>query len=179
MVETDLDEESGVNNGNANGNMDGPARVAKAISICGLEASIERFDDGTSTAIDAAAALKCELGQIVKTLVLLAEKRPTAVLVPGDRQVDMAALARLLGIPRKRLKMVPLEQVLNLTGYPVGGVPPVGLPGQWDVIAEKSLMRFSKVWAAAGAIDALFCTSPEKLLEATQAQLASFGKVGE
>ncbi len=41
MVETDLDEESGVNNGNANGNMDGPARVAKAISICGLEASIE------------------------------------------------------------------------------------------------------------------------------------------
>lgn len=165
-----------MNDGSINENRDGPARVAEAIRICGLEASFEHFAVATSSAIDAAAALRCELGQIVKTLILLAEKRPTVVLVPGDRQVDMTALAKFLAIPRKRLKMVPTEQVLNLTGYPVGGIPPVGLPGKWDVIADKGLMRFSRVWAAAGAIDTLFCTNTEKLIEATQAQIASIGK---
>ncbi len=159
------------------GEADGPARVAEAMQACGLEAPIERFADGTATALDAATALGCELGQIVKTLVMLADGRPTAVLVAGDRQADTAALARLLGVSRKRLKMASAERVLELTGYRVGGVPPVGLPGEWDVIADESLMRFTQVWAAAGASDALFGAGTDELLAATGAQLAAVGKV--
>ena len=98
------------------GEADGPARVAEAMRARGLTAPIERFADGTATALDAANALGCELGQIVKTLVMLADGRPTAVLVAGDRQADTAALARLLGVSRKRLKMASAERVLELTG---------------------------------------------------------------
>lgn len=155
---------------------DGPERVAKAMRRCGLNAPIERFPEGTATAKDAAAALGCELGQIVKTLILLADGRPTAVLVAGDRQADTAALARLLGVARKRLKMATAEQVFELTGFRVGGVPPVGLPGDWDIIADDSLMRFSRVWAAAGASDSLFGAGTDELVAATGAQLAAAGK---
>ena len=108
----------------------------------------------------------------MKTLILLADGRPTAVLVAGDRQADTAALARLLGVSRKRLKMASPEKVLELTGFRVGGVPPVGLPGEWDLIADDSLARFSRVWAAAGASDALFGTGTDELVAATGAQWA-------
>ena len=165
---------SGGDDGNG-GAMDGPARVEAALRACGLTAPIERFPEGTATALDAASALGCELGQIVKTLILLADGRPTAALVAGDRQADTAALARLLGVSRKRLKLARAERVLELTGYRVGGVPPVGLPGDWDVIADDSLLRFTRVWAAAGASDALFGATTEELLSATGAQVAAIG----
>lgn len=155
---------------------DGPQRVAEAMRACGLTSPIERFAEGTATAMDAANALGCELGQIVKTLILMADGRPTVVLAAGDRQVDTAALARLLGVSRKRLKMASAEQVLELTGYRVGGVPPVGLPGEWDVIADDSLKRFTQVWAAAGASDALFAAGRDELLAAAGAQLATVGR---
>ncbi len=156
--------------------IDGPERVAEAMRACGIESPIERFAAGTATAMDAASALGCELGQIVKTLVMLADGRPTAVLVAGDRVADTRALARLLGVSRKRLKMATADQVFELTGYRVGGVPPVGLPGEWDVIADDSLGRFSAVWAAAGASDALFGAGTDELVAATGAQLATIAK---
>lgn len=155
---------------------DGPGRVAEAMRARGLTSPIERFAEGTATAMAAANALGCELGQIVKTLILLADGRPTVVLAAGDRQVDTAALARLLGVSRKRLKMASAEQVLELTGYRVGGVPPVGLPDEWDVIADDSLERFTQVWAAAGASDALFGAGRAELLAATGAQVATISR---
>ncbi len=155
---------------------DGPERVAEALRACGIDAPVERFEDGTATAIEAANALGCELGQIVKTLILLADGRPTAVLVAGDRQADTAALARLLGVSRKRMKMATAEQVFELTGFRVGGVPPVGLPGEWDLIADDSLARFQQVWAAAGASDALFGTKTDELVAATGAQWATISR---
>ncbi len=154
----------------------GPERVAEALAACGLDSPIERFAEGTATAVDAANALGCELGQIVKTLILLADGRPTAALVAGDRQVDTAALARLLGVARKRLKMASAEQVFELSGFRVGGVPPVGLPGEWDVIADDSLTRFAQVWAAAGASDALFGVRTDELVKAAGAQLAAISR---
>ena len=154
----------------------GPERVAEALTACGLDSPIERFAEGTATAVEAANALGCELGQIVKTLVLLADGRPTAALVAGDRQADTAALARLLGVARKRLKMATADEVFALSGFRVGGVPPVGLPGEWDVIADDSLLRFSRVWAAAGASDALFGARTDELVRATGAQVAAISR---
>ena len=97
----------------------------------------------------------------------------------GDRQADTAALARLLGVSRKRLKMASADRVFELTGFHVGGVPPVGLPGEWDVIADDSLQRFPQVWAAAGASYALFGATTEALLDATGAQLATISRTRE
>lgn len=130
---------------------DGVARVEAALRAHGIASRIERFPAGTATVAEAAAAVGCEPGQIVKTLVFLAEGRPAVALAAGDRRIDDAALARLLGVPRKRLKLAPPTEVLARTGYAVGGVPPLGLPDGWDVVADESLARFGRVWAAAGA----------------------------
>ena len=120
----------------------------------------------------------CELGQIVKTLFFLADGRPTVALVAGDRQVDTARLAEILGVGRKKLKMGTPEQVLELTGYPVGGVSPVGLETPCDIVVDESLQRFREVWAAAGAGNAVFPAETDGLVAAINGQWADIVRNG-
>src|SRR6185436_13912919 len=126
-------------------------RVQSALETLGLPGRVRVFDEAsTHTAQEAADAVGCQLGQIVKTLFFMADGRPTMALVAGDRQVDTAALAELVGIGRKRLKMGSPEEVRAATGYEVGGVAPVGWPAACDVVADESLRRFDDIWASAG-----------------------------
>ena len=148
-------------------------RVQAAIDALGLESRVERFAASTATAEEAAAAVGCELGQIVKTLFFLADGRPTIVLVAGDRQADTAALAEVLGVPRKKLRMGSPETVLESTGFAVGGVAPVGLLTPCDVLADESLSRFDRIWAAAGERDAVFGANTEALVMAVNGQWAA------
>ena len=131
------------------------------------------LEASTATAEAAAAAVGCELGQIVKTLVFIAGGRPTMALVAGDQQVDTAKLAEVLGVSRKRLKMGSADEVLAMTGYPVGGVSPVGALTPSDVVADESLRRFERLWAAAGGPHAVFGVGCEDLVAATGAQWAA------
>ena len=137
------------------------------------------MDASTSTAQDAANACHCELGQIVKTLFFLADGRPTLVLAAGDRQVDTALLAQLVGIGRKKLKMGSPDEVLAHTGFPVGGVSPVGQLKPSDIVVDDSLKRFENVWAAAGAGNAVFPASTESLVEAVHGQWATVTRAAE
>ena len=135
------------------------------------------FDEAsTHTAQEAADAVGCELGQIVKTLFFMADGRPTMALVAGDRQVDTAALAGLVGVGRKKLKMGTPEEVLATTGYAVGGVSPVGWRQSCDTIADDSLQRFAEVWAAAGTANAVFPVGTNDLVRVTSAQWARIVK---
>lgn len=148
-------------------------RVKAALEALGLPAELKEFDASTHTAQDAANAVGCELGQIVKTLFFLAEGRPTLALVAGDRQCDTALLAELVGVGRKRLKMGSPEQVAEYTGYPVGGVAPVGTLQQCDVVIDDTLKRFDRIWAAAGNGNTVFATEPAALVNATHGQWAA------
>src|SRR5512139_3084555 len=137
--------------------VEAPEHVQQALKDLGLPGKVRVFDgESTHTASEAAAAVGCELGQIVKTLFFMAEGRPTMALVAGDRQVDTSALAELVGVGRKRLKMGTPDEVRAATGYEVGGVAPVGWPHPCDVVADESLKRFDDVWASAGAPNAVF-----------------------
>lgn len=157
--------------------MSAPEHVQQSLEALGLPGRVRVFDEAsTHTAQEAADAVGCELGQIVKTLFFMADGRPTVALVAGDRQADTSALATLLGVGRKKLKMGTPEQVLATTGYAVGGVAPVGWPQQCDTIADESLQRFSEIWAAAGAPNAVFPASTQQLIEAIGAQWASIVK---
>lgn len=131
------------------------------------------MEGSTRTAQDAANACRCELGQIVKTLFFLADGRPTVVLAAGDRQVDTALLAQLVGIGRKKLKMGSPDEVLTHTGFPIGGVSPVGQLKPSDVVVDDSLKRFENVWAAAGAGNAVFPASTDSLVAAVNGQWAT------
>lgn len=148
-------------------------RVRAALVDLGLPGEVTEMSGSTSTAQDAAAACGCELGQIVKTLFFFADGRPTLVLAAGDRQVDTGLLAQILGVGRKRLKMGTPEQVLAHTGFPVGGVSPIGQQHPSDVVVDDSLKRFDDVWAAAGAGNAVFPVRTAALFEAVRGQWAA------
>jgi len=146
-------------------------RVQRALDALGLPGPVRVFDAGsTHTAQEAADAVGCALGQIVKTLFFVAEGRPTMVLAAGDRQVDTALLAPILGVGRKKLKMGTPSEVLEYTGFPVGGVAPVGWPKPVDVVVDDSLRRFEEVWAAAGASNAVFMARTDDLVRAIHGQ---------
>jgi len=156
-------------------------RVQAALDELGLGSTVVEFEASTETAEGAAEAVGCELGQIVKTLFFLADRRPTVVLVAGDRQADTGKLAQLLGVGRKKLKMGSREAVREATGFEVGGVSPVGMPTRYDVVADLSLQRFGQVWAAAGHGSAVFGVGTAALVEAVGGQWADITRdaVGE
>jgi len=148
-------------------------RVQAALRALGLPGQVVQFDASTRTAADAAGAVGCKLGQIVKTLFFLADGRPTMALVAGDRQADTARLAEVVGVGRKKLKMGTPEEVLDHTGYPVGGVAPVGSLKPSDVVVDESLRRFDVVWAAAGSGNAVFEARTTDLVQAIHGQWAA------
>jgi len=153
--------------------MSAPQRVQAELESLGLPGKVRTFDDATThTAQEAADAVGCELGQIVKTLFFMADGRPTMALVAGDRSVDTAALSEILGVGRKKLKMGTPEEVLATTGFAVGGVAPIGWNEPCDAIADESLQRFEEVWAAAGAANAVFPARTADLVTVAKAQWA-------
>jgi Cys-tRNA(Pro) deacylase len=148
-------------------------RVQHALEALGLEARVVHFASSTATAQEAADSVGCELGQIVKTLVFLADGRPTVVLAAGDRTVDTARLAPILGVGRKKIRMGTAEEVLQLTGFETGGVAPLAMADRHDTLVDDSLHRFERVWAAAGARTAVFGVALEALVAAIGGQWAS------
>lgn len=148
-------------------------RARAALEELGIAADIRRYPESTATAEAAAAAVGCEPGQIVKSLVFIADGRLTLALVAGDRHVDTAALAALVGVGRKRLRMATPGEVKARTGYPVGGVAPVGAIECADVVVDESLQRFATVWAAAGSEDTVFAADTATLVEKTEGQWAA------
>src|SRR5919199_509551 len=122
----------------------GPERVQAALDSYGLEAKVTRLPDSTRTAPEAAQAVGCEVGAIVKSLLFLADGEPVLVLCGGDRRVDTARLAGLLGA--SEVKMAPAEEVRRITGYAIGGVPPLGHPTRLPTIMDDGLLRWETVY---------------------------------
>jgi len=142
-------------------------RVQAALDALGLEIRVQRFDRSTGTAEQAAEAVGCELGAIVKSLCFVVNGRPTLVLAAGDRRVDAKALRRIYDLSKRKVKIAHPEDVLAWTGYAVGGVPPVGHPRPLPTLIDRSLARFETVYAAAGSANALFPIPYATLVRAT------------
>ena len=145
-------------------------RVLNRARELGLELEIERFPQGTRTAADAAAAIGCEVSAIVKSLVFMVDDRPVVSLVPGDRRLDPAALAGVIG--GNGARRASLDEARAATGYAAGGTPPFGYPEPVPVVADLGLRRHEVVWAAGGTPDTVFPIDPVKLVEATGATWA-------
>jgi prolyl-tRNA editing enzyme YbaK/EbsC (Cys-tRNA(Pro) deacylase) len=143
--------------------------VQAALHELGLDAEVVELADSTRTAPEAAAAVGCELGAIVKSLVFRGASSGEAVLVlvSGDRRADEAALARALGEPVER---ADADWVRAVTGYAIGGVPPVGHPAPVRTLMDDGLERFEVVWAAAGTPRTVFPIAPGELARVTSAR---------
>jgi len=138
-----------------------------------LDIKVVEFTASTATAIEAAAAAGCELGAIVKSLLFLVDGQPTLVLVAGDRMADHKKLAARFDVGKKRVRLADAETVVRVTGYEIGGVPPVGHNSALPTVVDKALGRFETVWAAAGAHNAVFPIAFAKLIEITGGQVAT------
>lgn len=115
----------------------------------------------------AAGAAGCELGQIVKTLAIYVSGKPLLALVPGDRRLDDRLVAAHLGVGRKQVKLASAEQVLEVTGYPVGGVSPFGTLSPLETLVDEGLRRFEKVWVAGGTASTIFPIALDDLVRFT------------
>jgi prolyl-tRNA editing enzyme YbaK/EbsC (Cys-tRNA(Pro) deacylase) len=147
-------------------------RFLAAASVLGHPVEVRRFPEGTKTAADAARAIGCELGQIVKSLVFMADGRPVLALTSGANRVDTGRLAGLLGAEEAR-RATP-EEARAATGYAVGGTPPFGHPEPVPTFLDPSLLVYDEVWAAAGTPDSVFRTTPEELRRSSDAVVAEF-----
>ncbi|CAM5468148.1 aminoacyl-tRNA deacylase [Streptomyces avidinii] len=143
---------------------------AEALAALGLEPGVRSFPDGTRTAADAAAAIGCELSQIVKSLIFAADGVPVLVLMDGASRVDVEAVRRELGATA--VTRADAALVRETTGYAIGGVPPFGHRTRTRVLADRSLLAHDVVWAAAGTPHTVFPMAPRELIAHAGAVLA-------
>ena len=143
------------------------ARVVEALKAAGLEVEIKEFAESTRTAEDAAAAIGSTVGQIVKSLVFLAGDDPILALVSGVNRADTAKLARIAGAAIRR---ADADTVRRVTGFSIGGVPPLGHTTPLRAYLDRGLLRYDTVWAAAGTPNAVFAVAPADLARLANAE---------
>jgi prolyl-tRNA editing enzyme YbaK/EbsC (Cys-tRNA(Pro) deacylase) len=148
-------------------------RVIDAAARKGVELEVRVFDESTHTAADAAATVGAEIGQIVKSLVFVApgdQLEPILCLVSGPNRVDLARLAAVTGAPA--IRRATAREANELTGFTIGGIPPIGHDRPVRVIMDPDLGRFQIVWASAGTPTAVFPVPPATLRILANAHVA-------
>ena len=130
------------------------ARVRAFAAERGVPIEIRRFAASTRTAQDAAHEIGVSVGEIVKSLVFVADGRPIVVLCCGDRRVSEERLREVLGA--SGVRRTTADEAKRFTGYAIGGVPPFAHETPCETVIDEDLYRFEKVWAAAGLPDAVF-----------------------
>jgi prolyl-tRNA editing enzyme YbaK/EbsC (Cys-tRNA(Pro) deacylase) len=143
-------------------------RVAAFLRDGGVEARIEEFAAGTPTAEDAARAVGCKLGQIVKSLVFECDGAWLLVLVPGDRRADARKVARAAGA--RRAKVAGPDEVRAATGFEPGAVAPFPIPRITRVLVDRQILVHDRVWIGAGSPRHLATLAPPDLVRLAKAE---------
>jgi prolyl-tRNA editing enzyme YbaK/EbsC (Cys-tRNA(Pro) deacylase) len=153
----------------------GIQRVLDAAARKGVSLDVTIFDQSVHTAEEAATAVGVELGQIVKSLVFVAPAEhggldPILCLVSGPNRVDLARLAAVSG--ERDIRRATAREANELTGFVIGGIPPIGHARPIRVIMDPDLGRFPTVWAAAGTATSVFPVPPATLRTLANAMVA-------
>ena len=141
------------------------ARVRAAAAELGLAIDVRRFPEGTRTALDAATAIGCPVGAIVKSLIFTVDGEVVLALVSGANQLDEAKLASAAG--GSTCRRASANEVRAATGFPIGGVPPIGLATPVREFLDDNLLDHDIVWAAAGTWHDVFPIAPTDLAAAS------------
>ncbi len=147
-------------------------RVEKALEVHGMPGRIVHLPTSTRTAQDAAAAIGCPVATIAKSLVFQLETSGQVLLViaSGSHRINEATLSLLVA---DRVLKADARFVRQATGFAIGGVPPVGHPGDVQILLDASLLQYPEIWAAAGTPHAVFRLSPEELKRITGGRVVS------
>jgi prolyl-tRNA editing enzyme YbaK/EbsC (Cys-tRNA(Pro) deacylase) len=145
-------------------------KVQDALDALGMPGRVIEMDRTTRSAADAAAAVGCTVGQIVKSLVFKAETSGHAVLVltSGANRVDESLLARALAEPAVK---ADADFVRRASGFAIGGVPPLSHAEPMVVFVDEDLLAHTTLWAAAGTPQAVFRLTPQELRTITNGRV--------
>ena len=137
-------------------------KVQEALQGHGLACEVVQMQDTTRSAQDAARAVGCEVGQIVKSLVFKGKQslQPVLVVTSGANRVNEKTIGKQLA---EAIKMADPEFVRDVTGFAIGGVPPVGHRQALKIFIDEDLLQYEEIWAAAGTPHAVFKLTPEDL----------------
>ncbi len=147
-------------------------RVEQAVEGLGLSARIVCHAVSSRTAEDAAAACECDVAQIIKSMIFQGKQSGTAylILVSGKNRVNEKAVAKILGEPLVR---PDASFVREVTGFAIGGVPPVGHATPVTTYLDQDLLAYPTAWGAAGTPECVMELDVEALRDATGAEVIS------
>ncbi|MBW6474362.1 MAG: YbaK/EbsC family protein [Anaerolineaceae bacterium] len=147
-------------------------KVQAALSDFGLDLVVVEFPKSTRTAQEAADAIRCSVEQIVKSLVFQRQPSGKAVLIAasGGNRVNEKQIKEIMG---EKIVRADAEFVRAVTGYPIGGVPPLAHTQPIETIIDEDLMNYEVIWAAAGTPNAVFRLSPQELVLITKGKVVS------
>ena len=144
-------------------------RVQEFITQFDSKLKILTLDTTARTAKDAAEALGCEVGAIVKSLVFRADDIFLICLVAGDKRCSLNKLKKI--IDKKDVCMANADEVKSNTGFSIGGVAPVAHLKKLNILIDQSLGRFQNVFAAAGHPNSIFKIKYDKLVKMTKGEV--------
>ncbi|MBI3359989.1 MAG: YbaK/EbsC family protein [Chloroflexi bacterium] len=141
-------------------------KVQAILREAGFDGAVRELPQSTRTAPEAAQAVGCDVGQIVKSIVFRAadSNRPILVVASGANRVNEKAIGDLIGEP---LAKADADFVRARTGFVIGGVPPMGHSESIQTFIDEDLMNYAEIWAAAGTPNALFRLTPGELVRLT------------
>ena len=150
-------------------NKESVKRVDKDLKTFDLKLKVEVLNSSARTAIDAASSLKCEIGAIVKSLLLKADNGFVLCLVSGDKKCSLNKVKKITG--KKDVCMANADDVKKQTGFTIGGVSPVGLINKLEIFIDDKLNRFQDIFAAAGHPNAVFKIDLNSLNKITKGKI--------
>ena len=141
-------------------------RVIKVLKDFDSNLKVEVLSSSARTAVDAAKSLNCEVGAIVKSLLLRTEESFILCLVSGDRRCSLNKIKKIIN--KKDVSMANADQVKNQTGFSIGGVSPVAHSEKLKILVDSSLSRYENVYAAAGHPHTIFEITYKQLIKLTE-----------
>jgi prolyl-tRNA editing enzyme YbaK/EbsC (Cys-tRNA(Pro) deacylase) len=141
-------------------------KIQDALRAAGYNLTVIEYAESTRTAQEAAERAGCALGQIVKSLIFRGKitSKPILVLTSGANRVDEKRIAEYAGEPILRAEA---EFVRNVTGFAIGGVPPIAHAQPMETYLDEDLLQYPTIWAAAGTPNAIFQLTPADLQQMT------------
>ena len=142
-------------------------RVIKALNDFDVSLKVEFLNSSERTAIDAASSLGCEVGAIVKSLLLRCENVFILCLVSGDKRCSLNKIKKILN--KKDVSMATADEVKIQTGFSIGGVSPIAHLKKNQIFIDKTLANYDNIYAAAGHPNSIFKIKYNQLIKLTNA----------
>lgn len=146
-----------------------PKDLQAFIEINRIEGKIVRLNTPTPTVETAAEAVGVDVGQIIKSLLLIIQEKPVLAIACGTRPIDRRAIARHYAVGRRQVRFADAETVESVTGFPAGGVPPFGHPSPIETLMDPEVLEKPFVFGGGGDKHSLMRIAPDEIRRVTLA----------